>query len=357
MKKRFIGATLLALGLCSGVLAAETDQNVLVLSETAAFITPHPAGLLDTPGTSIPASTESEKGILILSQSEPGELSHTALSSALQNKDLSYFVKAGGSIPIYDKTFRDFIDYGASVTFGVAKKIQSNFSLIASFDFVMMTGDWEVKGDRQSIEVAAQEWTAGIPNDPGQLIINPEDAPEDSLGTGYHGIGRGIVTSSENLKTLDVHTDLYLLPFMVSALYQISQESKIHPYVGLGIGYCIATRDTDSHAIKEKYFEGPDYAILLNTSQTVTGGVAQFLAGVLIPINDKMKFVAEANTTLYDLKSFDPILEISMKKTTNPPFPTTGNDLTTFSYEEPMEFGVFNEQFITNLYIGLVMPF
>jgi opacity protein-like surface antigen len=356
MKKQLIGVTLLALGLCSSVLAAETDQNVPVQDETAAFITPHPAGLLDTPGTSIPASKESEKGILILSQSEPGELSHTALSSALQNKDLSYYVKTGGALPIYDKTFRDFIDYGASVAFGVEKKIQSDLSVSASFDFVIMTGNWKIKGDRQSIEVAAQEWTPGIQNDPGQLIINPEDAPEDNLGTGYHGIGRGIVTSSENLKTLDVHTDLYLFPFMVSALYQIHQEGKINPYVGGGVGYCIATRDTTSHAIKEKYFEGPDYAILRNTSQTVRGGVLQLLAGVLIPINDKMKFVAEANTTLFDLKSFDPILEISMKKT-NPPFPLTGNDLTTFSYEEPMEFGVFHEQFITNLSVGIVMPF
>ncbi len=81
-----------------------------------------------------------------------------------------------------------------------------------------------------------------------------------------------------------------------------------------------------------------------------------FLGGLNIPVYKKMTFVAEANMTLYDLKSFDPILEISFKRPQNPSN-LGGNDVTTWSYEDPMRIGVFSQEFVGNFFIGLVMPF
>jgi len=302
-----------------------------------------------------PRDPGSGRGGTVVSQSDQEELSHTALSSALQQKDTFYFVKAGGDLPIYDKNFRDFIDYGASATFGVGKKFNSNLTGTISIGVVMMTGKFNIKGDRQSIIAAAEEWTPGIISEPGQVTITPEDVPTENLGTGYNAGGEAIVTSSENLKNLDVDTTMYLFPVTVGAVYRFNEIGKVNPYLGGGIGYCLAERKTESRAVKEKYFEGPEYGIRINKSQTVNGMLVNFLAGVDIPFRKNMKFYAEANTSLYNLKDFDPILEVSFQKKSPAPF--TGSDITTFSYEDPEKIGVFKYEFITGISAGLIIPF
>ena len=292
----------------------------------------------------------------LISQSEPEELSHSAISSVLQKKDLDYYIETGGAIPIYDKHFRDFIDYGASVNLGLAKRLKSDLTLTASVGVIMMTGKWSIKGDRHSIDIAAESWTPGIINQTGQVTITPEDVvPQENLGTGVHSEGTVVITSSENLNSLDVDTTLYLFPVKVGALYCFPEVHKINPYVGGGVGVCFADRKVESRALKEKYFDGPEYGIKLNKSQTITGMLLDFVAGVNVPYKKNMNFFAEVGTTFLNLQDFDPILEVSYEKTRPTPF--TATDITTFSYEDPRKIGVFSHEFITNISVGLIVAF
>jgi opacity protein-like surface antigen len=294
---------------------------------------------------------------LLIAQNGADDLSHQALASTIiQQKEMFYFIRTGGVVPIMDKSFRNFLDYGASVSFGAGKKMNENLSLSVSLDMMLLTGDWSIGGDRHSIEVAAEEWAPGIYSDPGQTTIIAEDLPTENLGIGYHSEAEAVVTSAESLKRIDVHTDLYLFPITVNARYKFNPIGKITPYAGGGLGFCMATRDSDSRALKSKYFNGPEYGIRLNNSQTRNGLLLNFLGGVNIPVYKNMTFVAEANMTYLDLKTFDPILEISVKKPQNPSN-LGGNDVSTWSYEDPMRIGVFKQEFVGNFSIGLVMPF
>jgi hypothetical protein len=146
-----------------------------------------------------------------------------------------------------------------------------------------------------------------------------------------------------------------MFPITVNALYKLNPIGKINPYIGGGFGYCFATRKSDSNALKNEYFSGPDYKISLNDSQTVSGIVLQFLSGISMPVYKNLRFVAEVNASWYDLKSFDPILEVSFTKP-NPAW-YQGSDLTQYSYEDPRKIGVFSQEFVGNLTIGLVLPF
>lgn len=299
-------------------------------------------------------NSDPELNQVLLAQSNSEELSHQALTTAMQASDMFYYVSASGSLPILDQTFRDFIDYGAMVSFGTGKRIKDNLSITASIGVGMMTGDWSIGGDRQSITVAAEQYYPGYVMEPG-IVITPEDLPDDNLGVSYHGDAEAIITSSESLKSIDVHTDLYLFPVSINAKYIFKQADRFHAYAGGGLGFCVASRDCDSRAIKEKYFSGPDYKVSLNKTQTVTGLLVNLVAGVDMPINDKLKFVAEASTTLYDLNAFDPVLEISFTKP-NPAW-YTGSDLSQWSYEDPLRVGVYKEVYVTNIAAGFVMPF
>ncbi|HOO46719.1 MAG TPA: hypothetical protein PLP82_06395 [Deltaproteobacteria bacterium] len=290
----------------------------------------------------------------LLAQSDSDELTHQALTPAMFPHDMFYFVSASGSLPVLDETFRDFIDYGATVSFGTGKRISEKLSITATIGVSMMTGDWSIKGDRESIEVAAEEYYPGIVTEPG-VVITPEDLPDENLGTSYHSEAEATITSSESLESIDIHTDLYLFPVSINALYRFKHTDKLNAYAGGGLGFCVATRDCDSGAIKEKYFSGPEYKVSLNKSQTVTGLLVNLVAGVNIPVYENMKFVAEASTTLYDLKAFDPVMEISFTKP-NPDW-YEGSDLTQWSYEDPLRVGVYKEVYVTNISAGLVMPF
>ncbi|HOC77059.1 MAG TPA: hypothetical protein PLT33_11235 [Deltaproteobacteria bacterium] len=313
----------------------------------------HPASsssASQSPGTA-PAGDE-----VVIAQGEAEELSHQALATAVQATDLFYVVSASGTLPVLDSTFRDFVDYGAMVSFGAGKRVTEKLSITATIGVGMMTGDWSVSGDRQSILVAAEEYYPGYISGPGTgIIITPEDLPDANLGISYHGEAEAVIISSEALKNIDVHTDLYLFPVALNARYQITQKGTFDMYAGGGLGFCVATRDCDSRAIKEKYYFGPDYKATLNDSQTVTGLLVNLVAGMNMPVYDRIRFVAEASATLYDLKAFDPVLEISFTRP-NPAW-YQGSDLSQWSYEDPLRVGVYDEVYVANLSAGFVIPF
>lgn len=309
-------------------------------------------GDMSSQAAGIPLSSE---GLLFV-QHDGEDLSHQTLASTMQQNGLFYLLSVSGSLPALDETFRDFLDYGGSVSFGAGKKVNDKLSIIATLGVAVMTGDWSIKGDRESIEVAAETYFPGISSSPGSdTVITPEELGKDNLGIGYHSEGEAIITSSESLENIDVHTDLYLFPLSVNALYHLKQVGGFNAYAGGGLGFCLAVRDCNSRAVKEKYFIGPEYKVSLNDSQSVTGLMVNLLAGVNFPIYENLKFVAEAGATLYDLKSFDPILEISPISQNPAWYPYS--DLTTYSYEKPLRIGVFKEVYVANLSAGLVMPF
>ncbi len=293
---------------------------------------------------------------VLLAQAYTDELSHQALSTAMQATDLFYVVSASGSLPVLDRTFRDFVDYGALASFGAGKHINENLSVTATIGVGMMTGDWSISGDRNSILVAAEEYYPGYISGPGTgIVITPEDLPDENLGISYHGEAEAIIISAESLENIDVHTDLYLFPVALNARYRFKQKDRFDMYAGGGLGFCVATRDCDSRAIKEKYFSGPEYKVTLNESQTVTGLLVNLMAGMNMPVHDRIKFVAEASATLYDLKAFDPVLEISFTKP-NPDW-YQGSDLSQWSYEDPLRVGVYKEIYVANISAGFVIPF
>jgi hypothetical protein len=294
----------------------------------------------------------------LVAQAGTEDLSHQALAAAIatQNKDMFYFIKTSGEVPILDKSFRQFLDYGASVSFGAGKHLDENLSISVSLDIVMLTGNWSIAGDRKSIEIAAESWDPMAVGQAGNPTVNAEDLPAVNEGVGYSSGKQLIIVSKESLKQIDVHTDLYLFPITINALYNFQPIGKITPYAGGGLGYCMAVRDSNSKALKTKYFAGPQYGILMNNSQTSHGMLFNFLGGVNIPVYKKLTFIAEANMTWYDLKSFDPILEISFKTPANPTS-IGGNDVSTWSYEDPTRIGVFSQEFVGKFTVGFVMPF
>jgi opacity protein-like surface antigen len=311
-------------------------------------------------GTASP-QTGPKNSQTLVAQAGTDDLSHQALAAAIQpDKNRFYFIKTSGAVPILDKSFRNFLDYGASVSIGAGKRINDNLSISVSLDMVMLTGDWSIGGDRKSIEIAAEEWASGIVNTPptNNQTITPEaqNQPDVNLGTSYHSDAEAVITSSESLKRIDVHTDLYLFPITVNALYKFHPIGKITPYAGGGLGFCMATRDSDSRAIKNKYFNGPEYSIRMNNSQTRNGLLLNLLGGLSIPVYNNLTFIAEGNMTYYDLQTFDPILEISFKTPANPPS-IGGSDISTWSYEDPKRFGAFSQEFVGKFTVGLVMPF
>lgn len=346
MKKIITVSVLIFLGIILPAYAYEQDQT-LQIHEPLSTEGIGSSALLPGHGSSITNT--------LASQTEPDELSHQALASVIQSTDDKfYLITTSGTLPILDETFRDFLDYGAAVSFGAGKRLNDKLSLTATIGICMMTGDWSIKGDRESIEVAAEEYYPGIVSEPG-VVITPEDLPDDNLGTSYHGDAEAIIISSESLESIDVHTDLYLFPISLNAIYKLKQSKKFNAYAAGGLGFCIAVRDCDSKAIKNKYFQGPEYRVNLNDSQTVTGLLVNLGAGMDIPINDKLKFVAEASTTLYDLEGFDPVLEVSFTKP-NPAW-YEGSDLSQWSYEDPLRIGVFEEVYVTNITAGFIMQF
>jgi opacity protein-like surface antigen len=308
-----------------------------------------------------PDSTQNKDQTLV-AMSETDDLSHQALATVMreQDKDTFYFVKTSGAVPLFDKDFRDFIDYGLGVSVGAGKKLNDNLSLSVAFDMVLLTGDWSQKGDRESLIFGEARYSTDRPGEPSQPVITIEAeesiSSEANTGIGYIEGAEAQIINAESLKSIDIHTDMYLFPVSINALYKFNKIGKISPYLGGGLGYCLAVRDSDSKALKSRYWDGPDYGLHFNNSQTSNGMLLKLLGGLNIPVYKNMLFVAEANTTMYDLKKFDPILEVSFTKPSNPTC-IGGNDVSTWSYEDPKQFGVFDQSIVANFSIGFVMPF
>lgn len=324
------------------------DKGVLSLYTTRTDMAdaPSPQG---TPGDE-PKKT----GATLAALTTDEELAHQTMASTLKPTDMYYTVSAGAMIPLVDHTFREFVDYGGMVKAGIHKRMDDRLTLSATFGVGLLTGDWSVGGSRQSLSIAAEEYYPGYIKEPG-TTITAEDLPESNLGTSYHSEAEATVTNAESLKSIDVHTDLYLFPVSLNALYQVKQSSTFNAYVTGGLGFCTAVRDCNSKALKEKYFSGPDYRARLNDSQSVTGLLVNLGGGMRFPVYERLTFVCEASATLYDIKAFDPVLEISFTKPNPNWYP--GSDLSQWSYENPKHIGVFKEAYVANVTAGFVIPF
>lgn len=263
----------------------------------------------------------------------------------------SYFLKAGGAYACYDEDFRDFLDYGGTISFGIEQQLKKKLSASIVVDLTMLKGKWGTSGDRESIEIAAEEWHPGFYEVPN-VVITAEDLPAENLGTSSHGGIVLTIDSADSLKSIDVKTTLYLLPVTVNALYSIHDEARFRSYMGGGIGFCLASREVDLIALKEESAGGAINLIKENTHEMVTGIVLHLFAGIEIPLKDRLNFVVEAKTALYDLENYDPVLSVSYRDESieNP-------TVTSFSYQQPLEIGVFQEEFVSSLMIGIVVPF
>jgi len=289
----------------------------------------------------------SQIGNFLISQAGADELSHPSLSADLtKKKDFFFFIDAGASIPIYDKTFRDFLDYGACLNIGAGKRISSDLTITTSIGVVMMNGKWSTKGDPRSLQAVSESWAN---TQTGEITAEENKA---TTGDSYLANGESFIKSSENLEKIDIDTTLYLFPLKVDALYQFNDIGRIKPYAGGGIGICLAQRSSESTSLKTKYFEGPEYTIKFEKDQSVTGMLVDLLLGFVVPFKNDMKIVGQVSTTFYDLDNFDPILEVTYEDV-----PLSNSDQTTFSYETPGKIGVFKNVFITNISIGLIIPF
>lgn len=269
---------------------------------------------------------------------------------------LLYSIKASASMPIHDDDFQDFIEYGFSMSFGVEKQVTPKLSLVGEAELIMMTGNWTIKGDRASIKIAAEEMTySGNPNinivPPGEVV--PEDVDE-TQGAGYWSGGGINIESAESLKKIDIETTMLLFPVSINGYFWPLKGKKLNPYIGGGIGMCLAQRYADSRAIKDKYFEGPEYFISVNESEFNHGLFIQMFAGVYYPLRNNIIFIAQGKTAFYNMKNFKPIFTVSFKDETRS---LEDPSIVTYSYEKPLEVGIIEDVFISSLAVGLLIPF
>lgn len=271
----------------------------------------------------------------------------------LRDQTFSYSIKTGGAFAVYDSDFRDFLDHGLSVSLGAKKKIKEKISFLVSLDVVMLRGEWDTGSNRESIIMEAEETFPGF-NEPG---VTAEGISSENLGSSFHGEGEAIITNSELLRRVDLDTTLYIVPLSFNVIYEHhgGDKKRINPYVGGGLGFCMATREVESDAIKEQSYLGPEYRIMLDDSETVFGQLLQVFAGIEIPFKHNIRLVAEASTAMYDLDNFDPVLEVS-HRTRNPDY-YGGDDLSSFPAENPVKIGVFEQEIISTFSIGVVVPF
>ncbi len=317
----------------------------------------HASDLLDRALSLVSASSvTAEKKDTTLTEQEQILVrpSHTSKIAVSQEK--SYFVSTGGAFAIHDDDFTDFLDYGATISLGMKKRIMDKLSFMTVLDLTMLQGDWDFSRSRDVIRIEPEVYYPGhVPDNPEQ-VITVEDLPDENLGSGYHSEGEAIVISAELLKNVKFDTTLYLIPITFNLVYELhGAEKKINPYFGGGLGFCLARREVETRGVKEQYLEGPEYLINLDDDETVFGQLLQVFAGVEIPVKKDIKIVLAASTAVYSLKRFDPILEISHR---NPdPAWYGADDMLSWSNEDPLQIGVFKDEFISSLSIGVVMPF
>lgn len=288
-----------------------------------------------------------------LTQDEEILVSGPRKQQFFRDQMFSFSIKSGGAFAMYDSDFRDFFDYGLSISLGAKKKIKEKISFLASLEVIMLRGEWDTGSKRESIILEAEETFPGF-NKPG---ITAEDIPDRNLGSSYHGEGEAIITGAQLLRRIDLDTTLYIVPLSFNVVYEHhgGDRNKINPYVGGGLGFCMAIREVESDTIREQSYLGSEYRIRLDDSETVFGQILQVFAGVEIPFKHNIRLVAEAGAAMYDLDNFDPVLEVSYR-TPNPEY-YEGDDLSSFPAESPVKIGVFEQEIITSFSIGVVIPF
>ena len=289
---------------------------------------------------------------LALNENETIMIQSTHNVQEISDKLYSYFVQAGGVLPIYDEDFREFVDYGASITLGIKREITSRLFLVPTIGMTLLNGDWNSGQEREGIFADSGLYFPNYPD-----MTDPEDLPDINQGVSYSTGGEGFILSSELLRHIDLKTSLYILPVAINVVYRLhgEGEKKINPYIDGGLGVCVAWREVESRTLKQKYYEGPVYSLTYNDNQTVTGQLLQVFGGIEVPFGGNMKFIANIATTLYDLRQFEPILAISASRP-NPAW-NEGPQPVTFSYEDSLNIGVFREEWVSSASIGVVVPF
>lgn len=304
----------------------------------------------NSPGVVSGAASPSQK--IALNENETIMAQSTGFTYITSFGADSYFVQAGGVLPISNDDFREFVSHGASITLGVKKEIMSKLSLVPTIGLVLLNGDWDMDPrERELLASNAEMYTPGYADG-----VSPEDLPDENFGLGYSSGGEGLVISSELLTHLDLETSIYILPVSLNVVYRLHEGGKkISPYVGGGLGVCVAWREVESRTLKQRYYEGPVYNLTFNDNQTVTGELVNLFGGIEIPFGDSMKFVANLSATFYDLKRFKPILSLS--SSTPPPSYSDDQSPSTFSYENSVDIGVFKEEWVSSASVGIVIPF
>jgi len=326
--------------------ALDIFQGYTTSSSTPVFSGPCPYGVRKQ-------QTCAEERLLSLSTDDTLIVDIPSTEDIKKDLDRFYFIKSGGALPILDEDFRDLYDYGMSVTMGMEKKVNEKLSVIAAVDIVMLNGKWDMnRGRAETMYVESEETQIGF--SPEQ--VEAEEIPAENLGTEYIAEAEAVVTSAESVKNIDIDSTMYILPVTISALYRIHEEGTISPYFGGGFGLCLAYREAKSKTLKENSYQGPNYLIEMDKADTVMGSLFQLFAGVELPVKRTFKIVAQANTTFYDLKTFNPILEVSHKQR-DPDWYHSEDPLSSWSNEEPLDVGVFGEEYVSSLSIGFVMPF
>ena len=93
------------------VSASESDQPTLATHYGQAISTRQPPATDAFGDTLLPtfiAYKDKDRQTMI-AQAETDGLSHQALAATVDEKNMFYFVKIGGDVPLLDKTFREFL--------------------------------------------------------------------------------------------------------------------------------------------------------------------------------------------------------------------------------------------------------
>ena len=328
---------------------AASALSLMMLASPCFSMQDAPAGGADTGAVS---GRSYSPPSVALNENETIMVQSTHSMQGVSEKLYSYFVQAGGVLPIYDEDFREFVDYGASITLGIKREITSRLFLVPTIGMTLLNGDWNSGQEREGIFADSGLYFPNYPD-----MTDPEDLPDENQGVGYSTGGEGFILSSELLRHIDLKTSLYILPVAINVVYRLhgEGEKKINPYIGGGLGVCVAWREVESRTLKQKYYEGPVYSLTYNDNQTVTGQLLQVFGGIEVPFGGNMKFIANIATTLYDLRQFEPILAISASRP-NPAW-NEGPQPVTFSYEDSLNIGVFREEWVSSASIGVVVPF
>jgi hypothetical protein len=334
----------------------ERALRIVIMSRIAAytvFILAFPLVVWSSENLSRTANPESPAMTAALTQDEEILVSAPRKQQFPRDQTFSYSIKSGGAFAVYDSDFRDFLDYGLSVSLGAKKKIKEKISFLASLEVIMLRGEWDTGSNRESIIMEAEETFPGN-NEPG---VTAEDINDKNLGSSNRGEGEAIITSAELLRRVDLDTTLYIVPLSFNIVYEHhgGDKKRINPYIGGGLGFCMATREVESDAIREQSYQGSEYRIRLDDSETVFGQLLQVFAGIYIPFKNNIRLVAEAGAAMYDLDNFDPVLEVSYK--TRDPDYYEGDDMSSYNPEDPVKIGVFEQEIISTFSIGVVIPF